>query len=1518
MQITSPGWWTDNGKQEMCPVNKHCKISVSSQDISTLPDLELYLMDTYIPFYVSEVLCITDHLLLMLPGLFLLLFLSLVTIWLHVPICCLKDAVTELSKEFQEAGEPITDDSTSLHKFSYKLEYLLQFDQKEKATLLGNKKDYWDYFCACLAKVKGANDGIRFVKSISELRTSLGKGRAFIRYSLVHQRLADTLQQCFMNTKVTSDWFYARSPFLQPKLSSDIVGQLYELTEVQFDLASRGYDLDAAWPTFARRTLATGSSAYLWKPPSRSSSMSSLVSSYLQTQEMVSNFDLNSPLNNEALEGFDEMRLELDQLEVREKQLQERMQQLDRENQELRAAVSLQEEQLQTERERGRTAAEDNVRLTCLVAELQKQWEVTQATQNTVKELQTCLQALELGAAEKEEDYHTALRRLESMLQPLAQELKATRDSLGQKNQHLASIPDWLAMAQQKADTAPDTKGQQEPIPSDAAREIQELGEKLRALERERTKVEEVNRQQSAQLEQLVKELQLKEDAWASLERLVKETAPLQEELSGKGQEADQLWQRLQELLVHSSSREQELAELRREKKQQQEEKELLEQEVRSLTRQLQFLETQLAQVSQHVSDLEEQKKQLIQDKDHLSQKVGALERLAGQPGPELPVAGEKNEALVPVNSSLQEACGKPEEEQRGLQEAQLDDTKVQEGSQEEELRQANRELEKELQNVVGRNQLLEGKLQALQADYQALQQREAAIQGSLASLEAEQASIRHLGDQMEASLLAVRKAKEAMKAKVAEKEATLQSKEGECQQLREEVEQCRQLAEARHRELRALESQCQQQTQLIEVLTAEKGQQGVGPPPDNEARELAAQLALSQAQLEVHQGEAERLQAQVVDLQAKMQAALDDQDKVQSQLSMAEAVLREHKTLVQQLKEQNEALNRAHVQELLQCSEREGALQEERTSKAQQRDEELRALQKLSQAKCSSKEAQLEHAELQEQLHRANTDTAELGIQVCTLTMEKEQVEKALACAVQELQDAKEAASREREGLERQVAGLQQEKESLQEKLKAAKAAADSLPGLQAQLTQAEQRAQSLQEAARQELDTLKFQLSAEIMDYQSRLKATQADMGEKLSCTSNHLAECQAAMLRKDEEGAALREDLERTQKELEKATTKIQEYYNKLCQEVTNRERNDQKMLADLDDLNRTKKYLEERLIELLRDKDALWQKSDALEFQQKLSAEDRWLGDTEANHCLDCKREFSWMMRRHHCRICGRIFCYYCCNNYVLSKHSAKKERCCRACFQKLSEGPGSPDSAGSGTSQGEPSPALSPASPGPQAIGGQGANTDYRPPDDAVFDIITDEELCQIQESGSSLPETPTETDSLDPNVAEQDTTSTSLTPEDTEDMPVGQDAEICLLKSGELMIKVPLTVDEIASFGEGSRELFVRSSTYSLIPITVAEAGLTISWVFSSDPKSISFSVVFQEAEDTPLDQCKVLIPTTRCNSHKENIQGQLKVRTPGIYMLIFDNTFSRFVSKKVFYHLTVDRPVIYDGSDFL
>lgn len=165
-------------------------------------------------------------------------------------------------------------------------------------------------------------------------------------------------------------------------------------------------------------------------------------------------------------------------------------------------------------------------------------------------------------------------------------------------------------------------------------------------------------------------------------------------------------------------------------------------------------------------------------------------------------------------------------------------------------------------------------------------------------------------------------------------------------------------------------------------------------------------------------------------------------------------------------------------------------------------------------------------------------------------------------------------------------------------------------------------------------------------------------------------------------------------------------------KVCEELKQKlssaeaERDNQHltMSAEIDDLNRTKNNLEERLIELIRltngvtfisccrcrsrvclsssdisdclecsdfevplgiskslcrnrdlyeasvvtvsllfcafcvrDKDALWQKSDALEFEQKLRAEERWwLVDKETTHCLDCQSQFTWWLRRHHCR------------------------------------------------------------------------------------------------------------------------------------------------------------------------------------------------------------------------------------------------------------------------------------------
>lgn len=71
-------------------------------------------------------------------------------------------------------------------------------------------------------------------------------------------------------------------------------------------------------------------------------------------------------------------------------------------------------------------------------------------------------------------------------------------------------------------------------------------------------------------------------------------------------------------------------------------------------------------------------------------------------------------------------------------------------------------------------------------------------------------------------------------------------------------------------------------------------------------------------------------------------------------------------------------------------------------------------------------------------------------------------------------------------------------------------------------------------------------------------------------------------------------------------------------------------------------------------------------------------------------------------------------------------------------------------------------------------------------------------------------------------------------------------------------LSVHFTVDDISGFGDSSRELFIKSSCYSTIPITMSSPGPTVTWTFTSEPKSISFSVVYRESTDTPLEQAKV------------------------------------------------------------
>ena len=67
---------------------------------------------------------------------------------------------------------------------------------------------------------------------------------------------------------------------------------------------------------------------------------------------------------------------------------------------------------------------------------------------------------------------------------------------------------------------------------------------------------------------------------------------------------------------------------------------------------------------------------------------------------------------------------------------------------------------------------------------------------------------------------------------------------------------------------------------------------------------------------------------------------------------------------------------------------------------------------------------------------------------------------------------------------------------------------------------------------------------------------------------------------------------------------------------------------------------------------------------------------WMPDQVAVECYDCASKFTTFRRKHHCRICGQIFCSKCCGNYIsgryLNVHGSI--RVCNACHQGIEENP----------------------------------------------------------------------------------------------------------------------------------------------------------------------------------------------------------------------------------------------------
>ena len=57
---------------------------------------------------------------------------------------------------------------------------------------------------------------------------------------------------------------------------------------------------------------------------------------------------------------------------------------------------------------------------------------------------------------------------------------------------------------------------------------------------------------------------------------------------------------------------------------------------------------------------------------------------------------------------------------------------------------------------------------------------------------------------------------------------------------------------------------------------------------------------------------------------------------------------------------------------------------------------------------------------------------------------------------------------------------------------------------------------------------------------------------------------------------------------------------------------------------------------------------------------------WVDDDKVSACYECEAPFGVLARRHHCRVCGRIFCAACAANSIAPPRGSAEQQWQRVC------------------------------------------------------------------------------------------------------------------------------------------------------------------------------------------------------------------------------------------------------------
>lgn len=668
-----------------------------------------------------------------------------------------------------------------------------------------------------------------------------------------------------------------------------------------------------------------------------------------------------------------------------------------------------------------------------------------------------------------------------------------------------------------KLDEALKEKGQQTADYCDSAWKIQELLDKLKTAEEERLEAKREAEDRARQSERLSQELQLREEQFKNseeklteakakvhvereealrrLEELQSAVSRIQGALTLKEKETGNLRAQLQDLQASLEHRERQADELRRRLEEEREEeeqrcgtahsyKEELESHLLETRKTLKCRERELAASSERIKHLEEQLEKLYIQQESLCSRHCDNDDVSDDPTLSYYKAQCKHH--VDVNAQLLQTVKRDEEtiaELTETRDALLEQlatlrasekhlrTRVESGKmcvedREKKLLDENLHLEETVQKTLVQKETSASEVKKLECENRKLLEMESSFKKQLTATQLELDALSAKTAQLEKDLTAnSRGESEVLEKKLQDTEAKLRDVTLKCGLLEVRAQELEVRAAETHAEKGAAESN-------------EKMQHGERQSSSAESKEAPFRLVIAEAQLELNMRELQQLREEVVELRAQLLVGTEEKVKIQALQEVTASSRDDLRALAEQLKAQVEELNRRHVDEILRSREREDAIIRERDGEALARAglaaEVTASREELNKAKQRYDSLCLEHSDAREALHRANTETAELGVRVCMLTAENEEARLRWDGLSARLQELEEEATREAERLNAKVAELKQENQRLLDELHQ-----------EARLPEAKQELQK-------EVQALHFQLSSQTIDHSCQLQVS------------------------------------------------------------------------------------------------------------------------------------------------------------------------------------------------------------------------------------------------------------------------------------------------------------------------------------------------------------------------------------------------------------------------------------------